>query len=96
MANVFQKPECWVETPQPLNEPPAGTSGVKRKIYAIDCEMVGHLFPSVPDCFLICFQCITKDGKELTRISIIDFHTNNVVYDQLVKPSKPIVDYLTR
>ncbi|RXW13864.1 hypothetical protein EST38_g11991 [Candolleomyces aberdarensis] len=77
MADVFQKPEGWVETPQTLNAPPAGTSGVKRK--AVDCEM-----------------CITEDGKELTRVCIIDFHTNDVVYDQLVKPSKPIVDYLTR
>ncbi|RXW16099.1 hypothetical protein EST38_g9758 [Candolleomyces aberdarensis] len=79
MADVFQKPEGWVETPQTLNAPPAGTSGVKRKIYAVDCEM-----------------CITEDGKELTRVCIIDFYTNDVVYDQLVKPSKPIVDYLTR
>ncbi|KAG5636152.1 hypothetical protein H0H81_008983 [Sphagnurus paluster] len=37
-----------------------------------------------------------EDGKELTRISIIDYYTETKVYDQLVKPSKPITDYLTR
>lgn len=39
---------------------------------------------------------MTEDGKELTRICIIDYYTGIVIYDQLVKPSKPITDYLTR
>lgn len=41
-------------------------------------------------------QCLTEDGKELTRVCIVDFHSDKVIYDQLVKPSKPIIDYLTR
>lgn len=37
MADVFQKPAGWVETPkEPENVEPKAT----RKIYAIDCEMV--------------------------------------------------------
>ncbi|KAJ6616690.1 hypothetical protein B0H10DRAFT_2219348 [Mycena sp. CBHHK59/15] len=43
-----------------------------------------------------CEMCLTEDGKELTRICIIDFYSGAVVYDQLVKPAKPILDYLTR
>ena len=39
---------------------------------------------------------MTEDGKELTRVCMIDYATNKVVYDQLVKPTKPIIDYLTR
>ena len=41
-------------------------------------------------------QCITEDGKDLTRVCIIDFDTGLVVYDQLVKPASSITDYLTR
>ena len=40
-------------------------------------------------------QCLTEDGHELTRVSVID-DNYNVLYDQLVKPHKPITDYLTR
>ncbi|OCH88140.1 hypothetical protein OBBRIDRAFT_735036 [Obba rivulosa] len=43
-----------------------------------------------------CEMCLTEDGKELTRVCIIDYATGKVIYDQLVKPSKPIQDYLTR
>lgn len=39
---------------------------------------------------------MTEDGKELTRISIIDYSSGVRLYDQLVKPAKPILDYLTR
>jgi hypothetical protein len=39
---------------------------------------------------------MTEDGKELTRVCVIDFASGTVVYDQLVKPAKPIVDYLTK
>ncbi|PPQ92983.1 hypothetical protein CVT25_000184 [Psilocybe cyanescens] len=43
-----------------------------------------------------CEMCLTEDGKELTRVCIIDYNTGIVIYDQLVKPTKPILDYLTR
>ena len=42
------------------------------------------------------FKCETEDGKELTRVCVIDFATGVVMYDQLVKPAKPILDYLTK
>ena len=41
-------------------------------------------------------KCVTENGKELTRVCVIDFDSGIVVFDQLVKPSKPILDYLTR
>jgi len=41
-------------------------------------------------------QCLTADGRALTRVCIIDFATSKVMYDQLVKPPSPITDYLTR
>eukprot|EP01061_Rhynchopus_euleeides_P011240 TRINITY_DN20802_c0_g1_i1.p1 TRINITY_DN20802_c0_g1~~TRINITY_DN20802_c0_g1_i1.p1 ORF type:complete len:619 (+),score=228.17 TRINITY_DN20802_c0_g1_i1:198-1859(+) len=42
-----------------------------------------------------CEMCLTEDGSELTRISMINWK-GDVVYDTLVVPDKPIVDYLTR
>ncbi|KAI1782813.1 ribonuclease H-like protein [Ganoderma leucocontextum] len=41
-------------------------------------------------------KCLTEDGKQLARVCIIDYTSGIVVYDQLVKPSKPVTDYLTR
>ncbi|KAG6861476.1 hypothetical protein C0995_016255 [Termitomyces sp. Mi166 len=83
MADVFEKPVGWLETPEPVKPnfllPEKGKEKPKAKIYAIDCEM-----------------CMTEDGKELARVSIIDYYTQKVVYDQLVKPAKPVIDYLTR
>ncbi|KAF9526559.1 ribonuclease H [Crepidotus variabilis] len=75
MAEIFQKPDGWLETPKPAEN----ESHWNQKIYAIDCEM-----------------CITEDGKELTRVCVIDYTSGKVIYDQLVKPRKPILDYLTR
>ena len=44
---------------------------------------------------LDCEMCLSSRGKELTRISVTD-STHQVVYDTLVKPENPIIDYLTR
>jgi RNA exonuclease 1 len=38
---------------------------------------------------------LTEDGSELTRVSVVD-STGKRIYDSLVKPDKPILDYLTR
>ncbi|XP_078348045.1 uncharacterized protein LOC144633129 [Oculina patagonica] len=41
-----------------------------------------------------CEMCHTSVGKELTRISLVD-ESLNVVFDTLVKPPRPILDYKT-
>lgn len=43
-----------------------------------------------------CEMCLTEDGKQLARVCMIDYESGIVVYDKLVKPTKPITDYLTR
>ena len=89
MADIFQAPEDWVEIP--LIE-----EGGFPDIYGIDCEMVGldkkpaHSFVDKLS------QCLTEDEKTLARVCLINYVSGMVIYDQLVKPEKPITDYLTR
>ena len=42
-----------------------------------------------------CEMCYTTAGLQLTRVSVIDVDLN-VVYENLVFPSHPIIDYNTR
>ncbi|QLL30229.1 hypothetical protein HG536_0A00460 [Torulaspora globosa] len=44
---------------------------------------------------LDCEMCLAKDGLVLTRVSMVDFNLT-VIYDKLVKPDVPIIDYLTK
>lgn len=44
---------------------------------------------------LDCEMCLTEKGHELTRLCLINFD-GIVVYDVLVKPENPIIDYLTK
>lgn len=40
-------------------------------------------------------QCYTRQGLELTRVTVID-NEMKVVYDTFVKPVSKVVDYNTR
>ncbi|XP_077980425.1 RNA exonuclease 5-like [Glandiceps talaboti] len=42
-----------------------------------------------------CEMCLTKEGHELTRISVVDENLD-VLYDTLVKPPNPIINHLTQ
>jgi RNA exonuclease 1 len=95
MADFFQKPPGWKETPK-VDEPSLLASTSSPMIYAIDCEMVRDLSVFPFWLSLGYAQCLTEDGNELARVCIIDYKSKKVVYDQLVKPEKPVLDYLTR
>lgn len=100
----------WIETDLIANP----VSPDKRKLVAMDCEMVGTLCqyrlpfvrsdtltsPTMEINMLARFllqllQCLTEHGSELTRITIIG-EDGKVIYDELVLPTNPITDYLTK
>ena len=41
-----------------------------------------------------CEMCLTEQGSEITRVTLVDFQ-GNPLYDELVKPENPIINYLT-
>jgi RNA exonuclease 1 len=85
------KDEGWVETP-PADQPPVDG---QWKVLAVDCEMVGSSH-SLERSTLLTAQVLTENGPELARVSVIDYNTGTNVFDELVKPSAPVTDYLTQ
>ncbi|KAF8285656.1 hypothetical protein DL93DRAFT_2174414 [Clavulina sp. PMI_390] len=75
----------WVQAPPPITS--SSISGDEHPVVlALDCEMVN-------------VRC--KDGpgisdKALARIAVVDFWTEEVLMDELVKPEEEIVDYVTQ
>lgn len=98
LAETFEKPPGWVETKVAAVDGLLSTSpsGEAARIYAMDCEMVCSRVDRLMALKLMTPQCMTEEGKQLARVCLIDYASGIVVYDQLVKPGKPVVDYLTR
>jgi RNA exonuclease 1 len=42
-----------------------------------------------------CEMVLTDNGRELARIAVVDYWTDEIVYDELVKPRGEVLDYLT-
>ncbi|KAL1743792.1 hypothetical protein HDZ31DRAFT_40140 [Schizophyllum fasciatum] len=84
MADTFQKPDAaWVEIP--------------REEASILDDLQARRQPKVRSVYALdCEMCLTEDGQELARVCIIDFASDEVLYDRLVRPAKPILDYLTK
>jgi len=91
-ANNVSTDDGWVDTlvehfadgTTPYNEVESGSITAGREVLAMDCEM-----------------CVTgkqasgQDELSLTRISIVGWD-GSVVLDELVKPDKPIINYVTQ
>ncbi|XP_069503751.1 RNA exonuclease 5 isoform X2 [Ambystoma mexicanum] len=61
----------------------------------VSTECSSQVTDSSPLFGLDCEMCITENGKELTRISLVNAD-GHCVLDELVKPKNPIINYLTR
>ncbi|XP_043833374.1 RNA exonuclease 5 isoform X2 [Dromiciops gliroides] len=61
----------------------------------ISTECAGPVSDSSPLFGLDCEMCLTPNGNELTRVSLVDAE-GRCVMDELVKPDNRILNYLTR
>ncbi|KAM9100348.1 acyl-coenzyme A synthetase ACSM3, mitochondrial isoform X3 [Sarcophilus harrisii] len=61
----------------------------------VSTECVGPVSNSSPLFGLDCEMCLTPNGNELTRVSLVDAK-GRCVMDELVKPDNKILNYLTR
>lgn len=83
--------EGWVETPRAEGPPPDGL----YPVLAVDCEMVCQTI-SPPFTADLSSQVLSEDGQELARVSVIDYQSGVNIFDELVKPPKPVTDYRTQ
>ncbi|KAK7970453.1 hypothetical protein PG988_009526 [Apiospora saccharicola] len=83
----YQDQQGWVHTRvQDLSEGEVPESDIEQGSITAGRDVIA----------LDCEMCMTGEHEfSLTRISLVDW-SGNVVMDELVKPAKPIVDYVTR
>ena len=81
---------------------PSEDSVQNTRVLALDCEMVWRVRVLVRVCVfnVMChcvptLQCYTTVGLELARVTAVDMQCKTV-FDTLVRPAHPIVDYNTR
>lgn len=77
--------ESLLMTPEQLKQYNFPTEGIKLD------KIPGNGSPFAIDCEM----CKCGSDLVLTRFAVINFHTGEVVIDQLVKPDKEITDYVT-
>jgi len=95
LADVFEKPDGWIETPEA--DPDADAKLVSQSVYAADCEMVRpKLRTRLSYANKDKYQCLTEDGKALTRLvsstllrarSYMDYSSNHRVRSQIISLS---------
>lgn len=86
----------WQMIEENFPMPIKGLMETKYAGYVLTKDQYSDVTPSSPMFALDCEMCRTTIGDlELTRVSVVD-EDNKVVYEQLVKPDNPIVDYLTQ
>lgn len=95
--------EDLLENDYPIHPDTLGINDQLRRELALKHETEASIFLNTQNFehegshifALDCEMCLSKDGLVLTRVSIIDFNINTL-YDKLVKPDVPIIDYLTK
>ncbi|KAI5116896.1 hypothetical protein M0805_004164 [Coniferiporia weirii] len=86
----------WEETPEPEPEPEPKQTDASGGEGEGDSAVPTPTLSPVEVFAADCEMCLTEDGKALTRLCVVAYATGEILLDELVKPPKPITDYLTQ
>ncbi|KAL1914853.1 uncharacterized protein VTP21DRAFT_7945 [Calcarisporiella thermophila] len=83
VEHEYPLPSCWSSDGKL-----PGEDWVETRVTSPDLGKPKHLMA------IDCEMCRTSEGLELTRVTLLN--EAGILYDQLVKPERPILDYLTK